>query len=269
MFGTLSIQIGIGSTREENNTTRRRAKMLMWVISVNRNWSIHRMAGLPTSPKCLSSLAYKWINIFQSRGKNISTNTSTHSVPTSFRKATTFLQDEHLKEIFAASDKSYFYFKVQCHYSFRKNDPPHNLKVALCIVSGKVKHTYCTCVAGAVGFCNHVIAFMMKVCKFILYSCKSVSDLENEDDMQPKQAWTSMLQQWHLKGRGDTIVPQPAMAVVVHKTYQDLDLLQEKLGRAAYYMKPGHFKVGEVKGQMSRGCVKGRKQKILKRHWHK
>lgn len=121
-------------------------------------------------------------------GKNISTNTSTHSVPTSFRKATTFLQDEHLKEIFAASDKSYFYFKVQCHYSFRKNDPPHNLKVALCIVSGKVKHTYCTCVAGAVGFCNHVIAFMMKVCKFILYSCKSVSDLENEDDMQPKQA---------------------------------------------------------------------------------
>ena len=52
---------------------------------------------------------------------------------------------------------------------------------------------------------------------------KSVSDLENEDDMQPKQACTSMLQQWHRKGRGDTIVPQPAMEVVVHKTHQDLD----------------------------------------------
>ena len=52
---------------------------------------------------------------------------------------------------------------------FRKNDSPHNLKVALCIVSGKVKHAYSTCVAGAVGFCNHVLAFMMKVCKFTLY----------------------------------------------------------------------------------------------------
>ena len=98
-------------------------------------------------------------------GKNIGSNTSTHSVPTSVRKATTFLQDEYLKEILAASDESYFYFKAQCHHSFRKNDPPHNLKVALCIVSGKVNHAYCTCVAGAVGFCNHVLAFMMKVCK--------------------------------------------------------------------------------------------------------
>ena len=64
-------------------------------------------------------------------GKNIGSNTSTHTVPTSVRKATTFLQDKYLKEILAASDESYFYFKVQCHHSFRKNDPPHNLKVAL------------------------------------------------------------------------------------------------------------------------------------------
>ena len=41
--------------------------------------------------------------------------------------------------------------------------------------------------------------------------------------MQPKAACTSMLQQWHRKGRGDTIVPQPAMEVVVYKTHQDLD----------------------------------------------
>jgi len=154
-------------------------------------------------------------------GKNI--GSKTHSVPTSVRKATTFLEDEYLKEILAASDGSYFYFKSLCHHSFRKNDPPHNLKVALCIVSGKVKHAYCTCVAGAVGFCNHVLALMMKVCKFTLYECKSVSDLDNEDDMQPKQACTSMLQQWHRKGRGDTIVSQPAMEVVVLKTHQDLD----------------------------------------------
>ena len=87
-------------------------------------------------------IAEKWIYIFQSWGKNIGSNTSTHTVPTSVRKATTFLQDEYLKEILAASDESYFYFKVQCHHSFRKNDPPHNLKVALCIVSGKVNCTH-------------------------------------------------------------------------------------------------------------------------------
>ena len=71
-------------------------------------------------------------------GENICSNTSTHTVPTSVGKATTFLQDEYLKEILAASDESYFYFEVQWHHSFRKNDPLHNLTVALCIVSGKV-----------------------------------------------------------------------------------------------------------------------------------
>jgi len=70
---------------------------------------------------------------------------------------------------------------------------------------------------------REISAFMTKVCKFTLYECNIVNDSENEDDMQPKQACTSVLQQWHQKGRGDTIVPQPAMEVVVRKTHQDLD----------------------------------------------
>ena len=68
-----------------------------------------------------------------------------------------------------------------------------------------------------------VLAFMMKVCKFTLHQCKSISDVDNEDDVQPKQACTSMLQQWHRKDGGNTIVLQPAMEVVVHKTHKDLD----------------------------------------------
>ena len=36
--------------------------------------------------------------------------------------------------------------------------------------------------------------------------------------MQPKQACTSSLQQWHRKGRGNSINPQPAMEVLVVKT---------------------------------------------------
>ena len=37
---------------------------------------------------------------------------------------------------------------------------------ALCLVSGVVKYASCTCVAGSVGFCNHVLAVMMKLCNF-------------------------------------------------------------------------------------------------------
>ena len=94
-------------------------------------WSID-LTKMPFFPRAEMNL-----HISKS-GKNIGSNTSTHTVPTSVRKATTFLQDEYLKEILAESDESYFYFKVECQHSFRKNDPPHNLKVALCIVSGKV-----------------------------------------------------------------------------------------------------------------------------------
>ena len=155
-------------------------------------------------------------------GKNIDSSKS-HSVPTSVRKATTFLNDEYLKNLSAASDNTYFYLRCQCHHSFRKNDPPHNLKVALCIFSGEVKNASCSCVAGQVGFCNHILALLLKLCKFSLYECKSVTDLENEDDMQPKRSCTSTLQQWHRKGRGDCINPQPVMEVLVTKTSLELD----------------------------------------------
>jgi len=63
-------------------------------------------------------------------GKNIDLSKS-HSVPTSVRKGTMFLNDEYLKNLSAASDNTYFYLRCQCHHSFRKNDPSHNLKVAL------------------------------------------------------------------------------------------------------------------------------------------
>ena len=128
-------------------------------------------------------------------GKRIDPTSKAHSVPTSIRKATTFLNDEYLKSISAASDGNYFYFRSHCYDSFRKNDAPHNLKVALCIFSGEVKHASCSCVAGKVGFCNHILALLMKICKFSLYECTTVHELENEEDMQPKQACTSSLHQ--------------------------------------------------------------------------
>ena len=73
-----------------------------------------------------------------SSGKRIS-NIQHHSVPTSLRKAKTFLEDEYLREITAASDDHCFYFQAKCCHSFRKNEPPHQLKLpALCIFKGDV-----------------------------------------------------------------------------------------------------------------------------------
>lgn len=107
--------------------------------------------------------------------KNIG-NKDHHSVPTTLRKAKTFLEDEYLHRIMAASDQQHFYFKAKCYHSFQKNDTPHQLKLALCIVKGDVLHSSCTCVAGKVGFCDHISAPMLKVCKFTLFEVKTTKD---------------------------------------------------------------------------------------------
>ena len=43
-------------------------------------------------------------------GKNIDRSKQRHTVPTSMRKAKTFLEDEYLKDVVAASDNEYFFF---------------------------------------------------------------------------------------------------------------------------------------------------------------
>ena len=145
-------------------------------------------------------------------GKTIG-NKDHHSVPTGLRKAKTFLVDEYLQDIQAANDQRYFFFQAKCCHSFRKNDPPHTLKVALCIASGDVANAWCSCVAGNVGYCNHVLALMLKMCKYTLYDCKSTKDLCQDGDENPALACTSELQKWHNKGGRKNIVPQPVMEV--------------------------------------------------------
>ena len=116
-------------------------------------------------------------------GKHIDPHSKSHSVPTRMRKAKTFLEDEYLNDLSVASDQVHSSLKSKCHHSFRKNDPPHNLKVALDLVSGEVKNASCTCAAGQIGSCNYILALLMKICKLSLYGCKDVSELEEEADM--------------------------------------------------------------------------------------
>jgi len=143
-------------------------------------------------------------------------NSEHHSLPTGLQKAKAFLADEYLHEIQTHCDQRYFYYHAMCFHSFKVNEAPHNLKLALCIVTGNVEYTYCgpSCAAGKSGFCNHVLALMMKVCKYTLYDCKDVRHLKDEEDENPTRACTSALQNWH-KSRLEGIRSQPVMDVVV------------------------------------------------------
>ena len=123
------------------------------------------------------------------------------------------LSNNNNKEHLCREQRDYFYFQSHCYHSFQKKDAPHNLKVALCIFSGEVKHASCSRIDGKVRYRNHILALLIKI-----YECKTVHELENEEDMQPKQACTSSLQQWHRKGRGSSINIQPVMEVLVAKT---------------------------------------------------
>lgn len=146
-----------------------------------------------------------------------------HSVPTNLLRAKTFLDNEYLEDIQCIDDEKYFYFKAKCCHSYSKNLPPHTLKLALCIISGEIKLSTCSCTAGTVGFCNHILGLMFKVCKFSLYGCEFTTDLEHEDDQQAKTSATSLLQKWHKKGGGANIAPEPVLEVVVKKVKMDSD----------------------------------------------
>ena len=64
---------------------------------------------------------------------------------------------------------------------------------------------------------------MMKPCKFSLYCCQDIKDLENECDMTQAKACTSSLQLWHRPVRGDKIMPQPVMELEVKKSNIDTE----------------------------------------------
>ena len=153
-------------------------------------------------------------------GKSIS-NIQHLSVPTSLRKAKTFIEDEYLRKITAASDDRCFYFQVKCCHSFRKDEPPHQLKLALCIFKGDVLDSSCTYVVGKAGFCNHISVLIFKTCKYTLFEAKTTKDLCQEKDENLELACTSQLQRWHKKGGGENIVPQPVMVVYVTKKKLD------------------------------------------------
>ena len=58
----------------------------------------------------------------------------------------------------------------------------------------------CTCAAGKVGYCNHTLALMLKICKYSLFESKTTDNLKDEVDENLALACTSKLQSWHKNG---------------------------------------------------------------------
>jgi len=183
----------------------------------------------------------------ESSGKRVG-NAKHHLIPTNLRKAKTFLKDEYLKDIEANSDQRYFYLRAKCFHSFRKKDAPHSLRFTLGIVSVQVVHANCSCKAGNMGYCNHVLALMFKTCKSSLYDSKKTDDRSQENDEHPDLACTSQLQRWHAKGRGDNIHPQPVIEVTVSKTKLDETKTREGVKSLVYEARvnPSHDLQAEV-----------------------
>ena len=82
-------------------------------------------------------------------------------MPTSWRKANIFLADEYLKDVQCTSDETHFYFRCNCYHSFRKNDEPHALRVALCIL---LCNQRVLALQGKL-YCNHSLALSTSVPK--------------------------------------------------------------------------------------------------------
>jgi hypothetical protein len=155
-------------------------------------------------------------------GKNVGGG-SYHTLPTGLMRAKAYLQDEYLHGIQTTYDQRYYFYRAKCFHRFKKNESPHELKLALCVVSGDVIHAYCgpTCAAGKSGFCNHILALInAEGLQIQSVNCQKVTDLKDEDDEYPSSECTSSLQQWH-QPRVEGIAPQPVMEVVVVKTHTE------------------------------------------------
>ena len=115
------------------------------------------------------------------------------------------------------------FIKAKCFPSQRKNEKAHQ---CWCVLSrsGTVLHAYCTCVAGASGFCNHVCALLYQTSHFSKRGMEKVP---------PDGSKTSVPQTWD-KPRVHGIRPEPVMACSVKKAKVDGDQSSKPIKSSLY-----------------------------------
>jgi hypothetical protein len=105
---------------------------------------------------------------------------------------------------------SYYFIKANCYRSLCKNEAPHTIWLALTFPSGitSVSKAYCSCKAGASGYCNHVLATMYQTSHFCKLACKTVP---------LRGSKTEYPQLWDKPTRGKKIKPVSVMHEQVKK----------------------------------------------------
>ena len=115
------------------------------------------------------------------------------------------------------------FIKAKCFPSQRKTEKAHQ---RWCVLSrsGTVLHAYCTCVAGASGFCNHVCALLYQTSHFSKRGMEKVP---------PDGSKTSVPQTWDKPGVHG-IRPEAAMACSVKKANADGDQSSKPINSSLY-----------------------------------
>ncbi len=116
-----------------------------------------------------------------------------------------FFKGDYLADIWCQEVNDHLFFKGKCHPSQKANDPLHNIWCALERSSSYITAAYCSCVAGASGYCNHLVALLYQLREFSLTNTRNIPD-----DL----AKTSKPQVWH-KPRIEGIRAEPVMQCVV------------------------------------------------------
>ena len=131
-----------------------------------------------------------------------------------FERGVNFFIEGYIHGVLAKfhSPNETFYLRAYCYRSLKKNEAPHQLRLAISTKGPSyVLGSSCNCVAGALGFCNHAVGLLYLVSHYYLAKIKLIPD---------DFACISLPQQWN-KPRGKTIAPEPLMDIVFKKPKLD------------------------------------------------
>jgi len=126
------------------------------------------------------------------------------------RRGYHFYDEEFVHSYETCKTENYYFIKANCYRSQSRNEAPHTIWLALSITSGitSVSKAFCSCKAGASGYCNHVLATMYQTAHYSKLSCKTVP---------LRGSKTEYPQLWNKPSRGKKIKPVSVMNENVKK----------------------------------------------------
>ena len=128
------------------------------------------------------------------------------------KRGYSFFVENYVKD-YMLCRKEYFFIKAKCFLSQGRKADPHQLWMAIGLEAPHhVKKAYCTCRAGANGYCNHALALM--------HQTRHISELQLKSAPETMSK-TSQPQEWHKPDRMQGINAQPIMDVTVFRTCSD------------------------------------------------